>query len=115
VTDDEVRRVGLERADANLPQVGNLALRARLRRGWPPRLALTVPVGERSTRVHRRDRAVLGVLRDSRLPLSRVEVAARVGCSVDQAWRSLSRLRDQALVGRTMASMHSVWWATCQR
>jgi hypothetical protein len=100
----------------DLPAITDTCLRARLRRGWPPRQALTVPQGEwharRAREVRRRERAVLQVLVDAGGPLIRAEVARRAGVNRHQAWRALDALRQAGLVDRSLAACNSRWWAT---
>ncbi len=100
-------------ADRDLPAITDTCLRARLRRGWPPRRALEVPQGEWSARrtreVRRRERAVLLVLVDAGGPLTRAEVTRRAGCSVHAAWRALDALRRRGLVDRSYRSSRSRW------
>lgn len=103
-------------AARDLPEITDTCLRARLRRGWPPRRALEVPQGEwaarRSREVRRRECQVLAVLRDAGVPLTRAEVARRAGCTVHAAWRALDQLRARGLVDRSYRSSRSRWWAT---
>ncbi len=99
----------------DLPAITDTCLRARLRRGWPPRRALEVPQGEYHARVRRRERAVLQVLVDAGGPLTRAEVARRAGCTVHAAWRALDQLRRRGLIDRSYAAGNSRWWATSRQ
>jgi DNA-binding transcriptional ArsR family regulator len=106
-------QVARERAAASgvpLPDLPGTTLRGRLRRGWDPVAARLAPENVDHRRVLVRDARVYRVLQDAGAPLTKRQIAHRVGSSESQARRSLDRLREHGLVELTYRAGLSVWY-----